>query len=156
LALARHRPRADGYHEIDTVLQTISLHDTITLTRTNDHQITLVATIGSLPIDEKNLAYRAATALQARYELNEGTRIRLEKRIPAQAGLGGGSSDAAMTLIGLSHLWETGASIEELLELPRAWAPTCPFFSTEARPTPVVREQKYFLQWMRRRSPCWC
>jgi 4-diphosphocytidyl-2-C-methyl-D-erythritol kinase len=120
--------RPDGYHEIDTVLQTISLHDTITLSPTNDHQITLVCDDRSLPSDATNLVGRAAIALQTRYGPNRGAYIRLEKRIPAEAGLGGGSSDAAVTLIGLSYLWETGASMKELLELAASLGADVPFF----------------------------
>jgi 4-diphosphocytidyl-2-C-methyl-D-erythritol kinase len=120
--------RADGYHQLDTVLQTISLHDTVTFTLTSDDQITLSCDDRSLSSDSTNLAHRAAAVLQARYELSQGAHIRLEKRIPAQAGLGGGSSDAATTLIGLSYLWETGASIEELLDLAAPLGADVPFF----------------------------
>ena len=120
--------RPDGYHEIDTVFQTISLHDTITLTPTNDNQITLVCDDRSLPPDATNLVWRAAAAMQTRFRPNQGAYIRLEKRIPAQAGLGGGSSDAAVTLIGLSYLWETGASTKELLGLAARLGADVPFF----------------------------
>jgi 4-diphosphocytidyl-2-C-methyl-D-erythritol kinase len=120
--------RPDGYHQIETVLQTISLHDTITLTTTNDNQITLFCDDRSLPSDATNLVCRAAAALQTRCGLNRGAQIRLEKRIPAQAGLGGGSSDAAMTLLGLSYLWKTGASTKELLELAASLGADVPFF----------------------------
>src|SRR3982074_2398644 len=96
--------RPDGYHEIDTVLQTISLHDTIRLTVTETPEIVLACDDRSLPPGAEHLVYRAASALQARFSLGKGARIRLEKRIPAQAGLGGGSSDAAVTLLGLSRL----------------------------------------------------
>ena len=120
--------RADGYHELDTILQTISLHDTITLTPTNDNQITLVCDDRSLPPGATNLVWRAAAALQTRYGPSRGAYIRLEKRIPTQAGLGGGSSDAAVTLVGLAHLWDTGASMKELLELAASLGADVPFF----------------------------
>jgi 4-diphosphocytidyl-2-C-methyl-D-erythritol kinase len=120
--------RPDGYHEIDTVFQTISLHDTITFAPTNDNQITLSCDDRSLPSDATNLVWRAAAALQTRYGPNRGAYIRLEKRIPTQAGLGGGSSDAAMTLIGLSYLWETGASMKELLALAASLGADVPYF----------------------------
>ena len=120
--------RAHGYHEIDTVLQTISLHDTITFIPTNDNQIDLACDDLSLPSDPTNLVSRAAIALQRRYRVKQGAYIRLEKRIPIQAGLGGGSSDAAMTLIGLSHLWETGGLTKELLKLAAGLGADVPFF----------------------------
>lgn len=120
--------RADGYHELETVLQTISLRDTITFAVTDEKQITLTCDERSLPSDDTNLVSRAATALQSRYGVSGGAHIRLQKRIPIQAGLGGGSSDAAVTLIGLSYLWETGASIAELLDLAAELGADVPFF----------------------------
>src|SRR5688572_4242266 len=85
--------RDDGYHEIDTVLQTVSLRDTITLERTNDDGIRLWCDDRSVPADKTNLVWRAAEALRERYSIRHGIKIRLEKRIPTEAGLGGGSSD---------------------------------------------------------------
>jgi 4-diphosphocytidyl-2-C-methyl-D-erythritol kinase len=109
--------RADGYHELDTIFQTINLHDTITLTSTENPEITLWCDDRSLPTGPHNLVWRAATSLRQHFALNKGARIRLEKRIPVQAGLGGGSADAAVTLIGLTYLWQVNASVEDLLNL---------------------------------------
>jgi 4-diphosphocytidyl-2-C-methyl-D-erythritol kinase len=109
--------RADGYHEIDTVLQTISLHDTLTFQVTDDPQIVLSCDDRSIASDEPNLAWRAAEAVQSRFRVAQGVKIRLEKRIPARAGLGGGSSDAAATLLGLAHLWRIEIAKDDLLEL---------------------------------------
>lgn len=120
--------RPDGYHELDTVFQTISLHDTITLTATNDSKIVLSCDDRSLPTDADNLAYRAAKAFQARLAPDKGVHIRLEKRIPAQAGLGGGSSDGAVTLLGLAYLWRADAKGDELLEIARGLGADVPFF----------------------------
>src|SRR5256885_107094 len=89
--------RVDGYHEIDTILQTVSLHDRITFESTDDDSIHLRCDDRSIPTDERNLVWRAATALRKHYSINRGVKIRLEKRIPSEAGLGGGSSDAAAT-----------------------------------------------------------
>src|SRR5882672_1733598 len=120
--------RPDGYHEIDTVLQTISLHDTITLTVTESPEIVLSCDDRSLPTGADNLVYRAATALQARFAPAKGVHIRLEKRIPVQAGLGGGSSDAAATLLGLRYLWNTTAPARELLNIASGLGADVPFF----------------------------
>ena len=109
--------RLDGYHELDTVFQTISLHDTITLTVTDGPEIVLSCDDRSLPTDAGNLVYRAAQALQSRWAPDKGVRIHLGKRIPLQAGLGGGSSDGAVTLVALAHLWRKDAKVEELLEI---------------------------------------
>jgi 4-diphosphocytidyl-2-C-methyl-D-erythritol kinase len=120
--------RSDGYHEIDTVLQTISLHDTLTFQLKDDAKIALMCDDRSIPSDERNLAWRAATALQTRYAEKRGVHIRLEKRIPAQAGLGGGSSDAAVTLIALAHLWQIETAEDELFEIADKLGADVPFF----------------------------
>jgi 4-diphosphocytidyl-2-C-methyl-D-erythritol kinase len=120
--------RPDGYHEVDTVLQTISLHDTITFTVTETPEIVLSCDDRSLPAGADNLVYRAAESLRSRLAPDKGARIRLIKRIPAQAGLGGGSSDAAVTLMALAHLWQAPARGSELLEVAGALGADVPFF----------------------------
>jgi 4-diphosphocytidyl-2-C-methyl-D-erythritol kinase len=119
---------ADGYHEIDTVFQTISLHDTITLTVHDSPEIVLSCDDRTLPLGADNLVYRAAAALQIRFAPNRGARIHLEKRIPAQAGLGGGSSDGAAMLLALAYLWKTKAEPHELLEIASSLGADVPFF----------------------------
>lgn len=120
--------RPDGYHEIDTVLQTISLHDTITLTPTDYPEIVVSCDDRSLPTGAGNLVYRAAESLQKGFASGRGVRIRLEKRIPIQAGLGGGSADAAVTLIALAHLWGTNAKAPDLFEIANLLGADVPFF----------------------------
>jgi 4-diphosphocytidyl-2-C-methyl-D-erythritol kinase len=120
--------RPDGYHELDTLLQTVSLYDTITLTVTENSDIVLSCDDRSLPTGVDNLVYRAARALQARFAPGRGADIRLEKRIPTQAGLGGGSSDAAVTLLGLTYLWELNAPARKLLEIASDLGTDVPFF----------------------------
>ena len=120
--------RPDGYHEIDTVLQTISLHDTITLSVTDSPGIVFSCDDRLLPTGADNLVYRAARALQVECATGKGAHIRLEKRIPTQAGLGGGSSDAALTLLGLTYLWEANAPVQKLLEIASELGADVPFF----------------------------
>src|SRR4029079_7507624 len=84
--------RTDGYHDLDTIFQTISLHDTIRITATDDSAIVLSCDDRRWAIDETNLVIRAAEGLRAQFGTTKGARIRLEKRIPVQAGLGGGSA----------------------------------------------------------------
>jgi 4-diphosphocytidyl-2-C-methyl-D-erythritol kinase len=120
--------RADGYHELDTIFQTINLHDTITITFTENPEITLWCDDRLLPTGPQNLALRAASNLQQHFALNKGARIRLEKRIPVQAGLGGGSANAAVTLIGLTYLWQVPASAEDLLSLAASIGADVSFF----------------------------
>jgi 4-diphosphocytidyl-2-C-methyl-D-erythritol kinase len=120
--------RTDGYHEIDAVIQTISLHDTITLERTDDKTIRLWCDDRSIPSHETNLVWRAAAALRNQYSIDWGVKIRLEKRIPSEAGLGGGSSDAAATLITLGHLWEVETSEDEFVRIAKSLGSDVPFF----------------------------
>jgi len=120
--------RGDGYHEIDTVFQTVSLHDSITFEGTQDPQIVLSCDDRSLPSDERNLVWRAASALKVRCSIQQGARIRLEKRIPVHAGLGGGSSDAAATLLGLAFLWNVTLTGAELLKLAAGVGADVSFF----------------------------
>jgi 4-diphosphocytidyl-2-C-methyl-D-erythritol kinase len=120
--------RADGYHDIDTLLQTISLHDTLKFSTSDNNEIRLTCDDRSIPCDETNLVWRAGEALRKRYSMNRGAKIRLEKRIPSEAGLGGGSSDAAATLIALAQLWEIAASANDLLEIGRSLGSDVPFF----------------------------
>jgi len=108
--------RADGYHDLDTIFQTVSLHDTIEASLIDEPHLTLSCSDRYLPV-ETNLVIRAARALQERYAVKRGARIRLQKRIPTQAGLGGGSADAAMTLIALTKLWELNCASDELIAI---------------------------------------
>ncbi len=118
--------REDSYHELRTIFQTISLHDTIEFT--NDPRIVLSCDERSLPTGPENLVCRAAEALQKRFTPNKGARIRLQKRIPAQAGLGGGASDAAVTLLALIHLWNLEANRNDLLDVASSLGADVPFF----------------------------
>ena len=119
--------RPDGYHEIQTVLQTISLHDDLHFTATGSEAV-FTCNDASVPSDSANLVVRAADALRDRFAVTVGYRIQLEKRIPAQGGLGGGSSNAAMTLLALARLWELPATRADLLELAAQLGADVPFF----------------------------
>lgn len=120
--------RANGYHEIETVLQTISVHDTLTFSATDDHEIRLTCDDRSIPSGDTNLVWRAAAALRERYAINQGVKIRLVKRIPSEAGLGGGSSDAAVTLIALAQLWKIEPSAIDLGRIAENLGSDVPFF----------------------------
>ena len=115
--------RPDGYHEIETVLQTISLHDEITFkVETDDGLLSLTCDDPSIPTSDENLIIRAANAL--RDQRSYGADITLKKRIPAQGGLGGASSNAAVTLLALNKLWRGG----ELTIDPAFLGADVPFF----------------------------
>lgn len=116
----------DGYHQVETVLQTISFADRLTL-RSAGSGIALACSDSRLPCNEHNLAYRAA-ALLARQAPGHGVQIYLEKIIPWRAGLGGGSSDAAAVLRGLNRLWGLNLSWQQLLPLAKTLGADVPFF----------------------------
>lgn len=100
--------RPDGYHNVVTVLQTLALQDLVTCEFHDGFRFELRCDTPGVPLDESNLVWRAASALAdaARPEGTAGTRVTIEKQIPMQAGLGGGSTDAAAAIVGLARLWE--------------------------------------------------
>lgn len=130
LGLRVHGRRPDGYHEISTVFQTVSLRDTLTFQPAADGKLELACSDPSIPADGSNLVLRAAGALRERFGVSLGARVELEKVIPAGGGLGGGSSDAAVALAALAALWgvETGAG--ELAEIGARLGADVPFFLT--------------------------
>ncbi len=119
--------RADGYHLLDTVFQLIDLQDTVTLNVRADGALRLLTPIDGLP-DAQHLALKAATLLKAHTACDLGADIGVEKRIPCGAGLGGGSSDAATTLMGLNQLWGCGLDSLQLQALGLQLGADVPFF----------------------------
>jgi 4-diphosphocytidyl-2-C-methyl-D-erythritol kinase len=122
--------RHDGFHEVQTVLQSLDLHDTLRFDAVRG-AFRLEGDDAAMPLDASNLIWRAADALwQAigRKGSLRGVRISVVKRTPSQAGLGGGSSDAAATLAGLNRLWRAGLSIHELAALGSRLGADVPFF----------------------------
>jgi len=120
--------RPDGYHDLRTVMQAVSLFDEIELAPRLDGRIELSCSDPALPSGEGNLVVRAGRALQQRAGTGQGADIRLRKGIPAGGGLGGGSADAAVTLLGLSRLWGLAVGREELVELAAGIGSDVPFF----------------------------
>ena len=107
--------RPDGYHELQSIFQLIDLCDWLEFEQTADKQIQIE---GRASVDlEQNLIYRATQVLKSYAKAYSGLKIRLEKNIPMGAGLGGGSSNAATTLIVVNQLWDCGLTIEQLAEL---------------------------------------
>lgn len=129
LRILGRRP-CDNFHEIRTVFQTITLHDQLTFQKSEGERIGLTCSDPDIPAGEDNLVYRAALELRRRYAVQEGASIHLEKRIPAQAGLGGGSSDAAVALLGLACLWELSVGQDELVKIGAGLGADVPFFFT--------------------------
>lgn len=120
--------RPDGYHDLRTLFQSVSLADELTFFPEASGQIVLRGNDPSIPWDESNLVFRAARSLQKRSSCASGARIEVTKAVPAGKGLGGGSSNAAMTLLGLNRLWELGLGLEELTDMGRSLGADVPYF----------------------------
>ncbi len=132
--------RDDGFHELETLMVSVSLYDTLTFQKGVKNKIHLHcndasqnlnkerSSIETIPNDEKNLIVQAARLLQKETGVLEGVCMTLQKRIPAAAGLAGGSSDAAATLVGLNKFWKLGLGEKELWRLASKLGSDVPFF----------------------------
>src|SRR4051794_11870866 len=121
--------RADGFHEIETLMTPISLADRITIEKAGDDgKVHFSCNDVSLPAGDDNLVVRAAKLFLATTKITAGSTIALEKKIPHGAGLGGGSSDAATTLLGLNELFAAGLKQHALIELGAQLGSDVPFF----------------------------
>ena len=119
--------RTDGYHELQTLFQLIDLCDTVAISVREDGQIERPVGPPGVP-GETDLTVRAARALQSATGTRLGANLKVHKRIPLGGGLGGGSSDAATTLLGLNELWSCGLSVSELAALARPLGADVPVF----------------------------
>ncbi len=127
LFLTVSRKRPDGYHDIETLFERISLADEITLRRASSG-IKIKTNSKKLPRGRANIAYRAAELLKKKFGVREGVIIGIKKNIPIAAGLGGGSSNAATVLVGLNRLWRLDLSKKELMKLALQLGSDVPFF----------------------------
>jgi|688.fasta_scaffold06872_20 4-diphosphocytidyl-2-C-methyl-D-erythritol kinase len=115
--------RPDGYHELRSILMPIGVCDDLAFWRTDDGRVETVVeaeagvSLEAMGDPEKNLATRMARLLQSEFHIEQGVRIRIRKRIPVGGGLGGGSADAAGTLVGINALWRLGLTHRAMLEL---------------------------------------
>ena len=136
--------RADGFHEIETLMTAISIYDSLFVTGNPDgrirlrcewacglearHRVANDSTFGDLPPESENIVYRAANRLQSRAGVRAGATIYLVKRIPSAAGLGGASSDAAATLVALNQIWRLGWPAYRLAAIAAEIGSDIPFF----------------------------
>jgi 4-diphosphocytidyl-2-C-methyl-D-erythritol kinase len=136
--------RPDGYHELRTVFQAISLHDTLTLSFASSGKITLETTDPELPTGTDNLVCRALSAIRSEIGFRDGIHAKLEKRIPVARGLGGGSSDAAAALIGAMRLTGNKLPLEKLTEIAAGLGADVPFFLFGGRAVAVNRGDEIY------------
>jgi len=118
--------REDGYHELFTIFQTVSLFDEISFEESDE--LILTCDQPNIPTDKSNLIFKAAESLKDLVKTRNGAKIHLKKNIPAPGGLGGGSSNAAVALLGLSLLWNLDLTREKLLKLASSIGSDVPFF----------------------------
>lgn len=117
----------NGYHNVQTVMQSISLCDEVTVTLRDDGIYTVTSNIDGVPTDEKNLAVKAARAFEKSIGSRMGADIHIEKRIPMAAGLAGGSADAAATLLALNELFGEPLSIDSVCRIGAELGADVPF-----------------------------
>lgn len=118
---------SSGYHKIQSVMQKIELNDNISIEPINEDKIIVECTNKELE-NEDNLAYQAALLLKKKFKITQGAKIFIEKNIPIEAGLGGGSSDAATALMNLNKLWGLRLNERRLIELAAQIGADVPFF----------------------------
>ncbi|GAB6107452.1 4-(cytidine 5'-diphospho)-2-C-methyl-D-erythritol kinase [Fusibacter bizertensis] len=109
--------RENGYHDVEMLMQQINLYDNVTVGKNSSGDINLSCSDGFLPVDEKNIAYQAASLMKEMYQLAEGFDIHIDKQIPVAAGLAGGSTDAAAVIKAINQLSGLNLSIEKLQEI---------------------------------------
>ena len=123
--------RPDGFHALATVYQAIGLYDRVTVTDADDVTVTVHADaripVDEVPLDDTNIAVRAARLLAEHHGLGRGATITIDKGIPVAGGMAGGSADAAATLLACDHLWALGTPREELLEIAAGLGSDVPF-----------------------------
>ena len=124
------RKLGSGYHNIQSVMQQIELSDNMVIEPINEDKIIVESTNPKLATEE-NLAYKAAILLKKKYKVRHGVRIFIEKNIPLEAGLGGGSSNAATALINLNKLWGMKLKEKQLIEMASQIGSDVPFFIGE-------------------------
>jgi len=136
--------RPDGYHELRTIFQAISLHDTLELSILRKPEIVLETSEPALSTGPENLVYRAIEAVGCEIGFRDGVKARLEKRIPIARGLGGGSSDAAAAIIGMLRLTKKKVPLERLAEIAAGLGADVPFFLFGGRAVAVNRGDEIY------------
>ncbi|MDO5662319.1 MAG: 4-(cytidine 5'-diphospho)-2-C-methyl-D-erythritol kinase [Brachybacterium sp.] len=128
LSLAVGAVDARGYHELATVFHAVGLYETVTVERAVGLHLHIDSRVpGDVPTDGTNLALRAAELLRSRFTIAEGAAIRIVKDVPVAGGMGGGSADAAATLVALERLWGLGLTADELRRLGAELGADVPF-----------------------------
>jgi len=145
--------RDDGFHDVEMVMTTIDLSDRIELRSLDKDEIRVSLESRYVPNDERNLAYKAAQLIKQRYNITYGIHIKMDKKIPVSAGLGGGSSDAAAVLRGLNRLWSLNIAPEELARIGLSIGSDVPFCVMNE--TALVKGRGEIVERLPRPPSCW-
>lgn len=127
IALWVKHKRSDGYHELASIMQTISLADTVTIKEIGEPGIRIFSNHPDVPLDASNLAHRAATVFFDHFALEPHLAINIEKKIPVAAGLAGGSTDAAAVLSGLARMYDKSVTMPDLMNMAAGIGSDVPF-----------------------------
>ena len=122
------KKREDGYHSIRSIVQTVNLKDTVYVETNSSGKIRVSCNDPKIPCDASNTAYKAASLFAEKYVSGEGADIHIEKNIPSQAGLGGGSGNGTCVLMALNHIYSTELSENEISDLAAQIGSDCPLF----------------------------
>lgn len=128
LTLEVSAPRGDGYHDIDSVVQSIDLADELTITKAPNGVINVIAEAPDIPSGPENLVYRACKAFFSASGVRGGASCTIRKHIPPEAGLGGGSGNAAAAIVGMNRLYETGLDQARLVAIAATVGSDVPLF----------------------------
>lgn len=122
------KKNSDGFHEIKTIFERIDLSDKLTFSTLQQNSIQIVCDHPHVPLGKKNLIFKVAANLKEKFGIKSGLKVNIRKNIPVAAGLAGGSSNAATTLMALNQLWNLGLSITDLIKIGRDIGSDVPFF----------------------------
>jgi len=145
--------RPDGFHELDTLFEALDFVDELVI-QEEPSRIRLICNVSTLPRGPRNLVVQAAQLLKGKYSVSQGALIHLRKNIPVAAGLGGGSSDAAATLLGLNRFWKLRLPKKRLLKLAEELGSDVPFFILKS-PYALARGRGEKLKALKVRSKLW-
>ncbi|WZL80667.1 4-(cytidine 5'-diphospho)-2-C-methyl-D-erythritol kinase [Vallitaleaceae bacterium 9-2] len=119
--------RDNGYHDVLMIMQTINLYDKLLLRKQKENQITIHTNLPYLPVDERNLVYKIIQFMKEKYAIDDGVYVDLYKMIPVAAGMAGGSSDAAQTIIGMNKLFQLRLSQNEMMDIGEQFGADIPY-----------------------------
>ncbi len=119
--------RDNGYHDVEMIMQTVNLYDRLILRKIKNDKILIKTNLKYLPVDERNLVYKIIAYMKETYHLSGGVFVDLHKMIPVAAGMAGGSSDAAQTILGMNKLFDLKLSLDEMMKIGSMYGSDIPY-----------------------------